>query len=62
MVCAISAPYCGLEKWYTNNPEIIGPFLEKKERHWKSECINCYYLQKRFRNKNNMTLKDYLEI
>ena len=47
---------------YTNNPEIIGPFLEKKERHWKSECINCYYLQKRFRNKNNMTLKDYLEI
>ena len=47
---------------YTNNSEIIGPFLEKKERHWKSECINCYYLQKRFRNKNNMTLKDYLEI
>lgn len=47
---------------YTNNPEIIGPFLEKKERHWKSECINCYYLQKRFRNKNNMTMKDYLEI
>ena len=22
MVCATSAPYCGLEKWYTNNPEI----------------------------------------
>ena len=47
---------------YTNNPTIIEPFLEKKEQHWKSECINCYYLQKRFRNKNNMTMKDYLVI
>lgn len=46
---------------YTNNPEIIEPFLRKKEQHWKSECINCYYLQKRFNNKNNMTMKDYVD-
>jgi hypothetical protein len=47
---------------YTNNPEIVEPYLHKKEQHWKSECVNCYYLQKRFNNKNNMTIKDYVEI
>ena len=47
---------------YTNDAKLIEPYLKKKENHWKAECINCYYLQKRFNNKDNTTLKDYIEI
>ena len=46
---------------YSNDAEIVEPYLKKKEQHWKSECVNCYYLQKRFRNKDNMTMKDYVD-
>lgn len=47
---------------YTNDAKLIEPYLKKKENHWKAECINCYYLQKRFNNKDNTTLKDYIEL
>ena len=47
---------------YTNDPEIVAPYLERKENHWKAECVNCYYLKKRFENKDNMTIKDYVDL
>lgn len=47
---------------YTNDADIVEPYLKKKEQHWKAECINCYYLQKRFNNKDNTTLQDYIDL
>lgn len=47
---------------YTSDAKIIEPYLKKKEQHWKAECVNCYYLKKRFENKDNTTLQDYIDL
>lgn len=45
---------------YTNDEIIISKFIDARRNHFKSQAYNTYAVFRKFKNRNNATLEDFL--
>lgn len=45
---------------YTNDEQIIDKFITSRRNHFKSQAYNTYAVFRKFKNRNNATLEEFL--
>ena len=45
---------------YTNDEQIIDKFITSRKNHFKSQAYNTYAVFKKFKNRNNTTIEEFL--
>ncbi len=46
---------------YTNDEQLIDKFITARRNHFKSQAYNTYAVFKKFKNRNNATLEEFLD-